>query len=685
MKPWYVLNKKTGPVAAAGGEQTSNEYELMIYGDIGDSWSSESITAAQFVRDLQAIGSVDKIDTRINSLGGSVPDGLAIYNALKRTGARIVVTIDGMAMSIASLIAMAGDELQMAANALLMIHAPWMNSSGNSKELRDSADYLDVWAQGMATSYAAKTGKPVEDCLALLMDGQDHFFTAAEALAEGWIDSIVEAKPVAAHAALRVMAEARFHLLPAAAAANETTKENSMPGQNNQAAAGTPAAANNTDQIRAQALADDQVRRTEIAASGQPFLAHAGMPELVAKLQNDVSVSAAAANLQILAHLGQGTEPAAGGVVTVEDTGRDKRLADAADSILVRAGVATQEVKNKVRAERNPFMAYTMLDMCKASLEAGGVNIRAMDKMQVVGAAFTQTGSDFPILLENVLHKSLQEGYAVQADTWTRFCKRGSVTDFRDHPRYRVGSLGNLDPLNEAGEFTTKIIPDGEKASISADTKGNIITISRKIIVDDDLQAFVGIANMLGRSAKRTVEADVYALLAMNGGLGPVMKDGKTLFHADHHNIGSGAALSVDALDAERVLMGMQKDIGEHDFLDLSPAVLLVAKGMGGAARVIIGAEYDPDTANKLQRPNKVRGLVSDIVDSARLTGTRRYLFADPQTAPVIEVVFLDGNDMPFLDVHEAFKNDGVSFKARLDFGVGATDHRGAVTDKGAA
>jgi hypothetical protein len=257
------------------------------------------------------------------------------------------------------------------------------------------------------------------------------------------------------------------------------------------------------------------------------------------------------------------------------------------------------------------------------------------------------------------------------------------VSDFRAHNRYRTGSFGNLEAVNELGEFMNKSIPDGEKATIQASTKGNIINLSRQAIINDDLGAFVGLANSLGRAAARTVEADVYALLALNGGLGPVMGDTKTLFHADHNNIGSAGALAVATIEDVRVKMASQKDVSGNDYLDLRPAVLLVSMSSGGNARVINNAEYDPDTANKLQRPNMVRGLFRDVVDTPRMTGNRFYTFADPMDAPVIEVAFLDGAQDPYLEVQDGFDVDGAQYKVRLDYGIAAVDYRGATTSAG--
>lgn len=683
MKPWYSI-KRGSPQASAG--EGAAPAEILIYADIGEDWWSESVTALQLVKDLAALDATE-ITVRINSLGGSVPDGLAIFNALRRHPATITTVNDGMALSIASLILMAGDTVECAENAMTMIHAPWTYAGGNSKDLRLAADQLDKWAEAMATSYCAQTGKPVDEVMALLTDGADHYYTAAEALAEGWVDTVTAAAPAAAIASLRALAENRFSpqnktraQARAIVAAATKPQEQHMPGTS-PAADQKPTAELNETEIRAAALAADAKRREEIRAAAAPFAQRKGLTELVAQLCDDVSISAAAANARILSHLAEGAAPAAGDIHTIEDE-TDKRIAAQADALRVRAGLADAETRQRVQAG-NPFRADSLLDLARASLDRAGISHRGMNKLEVAAAAFTTSTGDFPILLENTLHKVLQAAYATAPDTWRRFCSIGSVADFRDHARYRVGSLSNLDAKNELGEFKNKTIPDGEKGSIRVGTKGNVINISRELVINDDLGAFLGLADQLGRAAKRTIEADVYALLALNSGLGPLLADGKPLFDAAHNNIGTGSAISVIGLDADRQLLAQQKDISNNDFLDLRPSVLLVSLAIGGTARVINASEYDPDTANKLNRPNMARNLFADIVDTPRLSGARRYLFADPAIAPVIEVAFLDGNQEPYLESQDGFDVDGSRIKIRHDYGIAAIDYRGGVTNAG--
>ena len=679
MAKWYEI-KAAAPVAEGEAPKPA---ELLIYGNIGDRWNEDGVVASELVRDLSAL-QADTINLRINSYGGSVPDGLAIYNALRRHKATVNVFVDGVAISCASYIAMAGDTITMAKNSQMMIHAPWTFAYGNSNDMREQADILDRYAKAMASAYADKSGKTYEDALALLTDGKDHWFLADEAKAEGFADEVGD--EVAVAASLASSFDLSRFKAPAPAAAGHSTpvsqpaaaaakpQEHYMPEEKKPAA--QPAAFARTKEDNAQVI-----------AMFKPFAARPEIAALQTEVLADPGLTIETIQARLLAEMGKGAEPANPQnafpkIETVSDEG-DKRKDAVVASILARAGVV-QDAASRAALASNPYRGDRLLDTARASLQRAGVSVSGMTPMEVVAAAFTQGTSDFPVLLENAMHKTLQASYATAALTWNRFCATGSVSDFRAHNRYRTGSFGSLDAVNELGEFVNKSIPDGEKSSITAGTKGNIINLSRTAIINDDLGAFVGLSNMLGRAAARTVEADVYALLALNSGAGPTMGDGKALFHADHGNITTGAAITMAALDLDRVAMASQKDVSGNDYLDLRPAVLLVPIGLGGTARSINDAQYDPDTANKLQKPNIVNGLFRDIVDTPRMTGTRRYLFADPSEAPVLEVAFLDGNQNPYLELQNGFDVDGARYKVRLDYGVGAIDYRGAVTNAGA-
>lgn len=378
-----------------------------------------------------------------------------------------------------------------------------------------------------------------------------------------------------------------------------------------------------------------------------------------------------------------------GGVQFIADA-RDKFMRGVGAWLLIKSGVAGLVSQHTKQAVDDPgeFRGMTLVDFAKECLVRAGVNVRGLSKMEIVGKAFTlratQSTSDFTYALENTMHKVLQAAYATQPDTWSKWCKRGTVSDFRAHNRYRMGSFGALDALTENGEYKSKSITDAEKATITALTKGNKIAVTRKMIVNDDMGVFNDLTVALGRAAALSVEVAAYASLAENGGLGPTVGSAP-MFDATHFNIGTQAALSAAAIDADAALMARQKDKDGNDYLDLQPAILLVERALKGTALSINDAQYDPDTANKLQKPNTVRGLFREVVGTPRFASaaTRRYLFADPAVAPCFEVAFLEGQDAPVIETKDSWDVDGAEMRVRHDFGVAGIDFRGAITNAG--
>ena len=179
---------------------TPGTLELYIYGDVeGDGrnwWTDEVIrsetSANTFREDLAAHPDVSQINIYINSYGGSVFEGTAIYNQLKRYPARKTVYVDGFACSIASVIAMAGDEVVMPRNALMMVHNMWMGVCGNAAELRKAADDLDKINEAGRAAYLQKAGdKLTAEAITQLEDGET-WLTAEECIRYGLADRYAE-------------------------------------------------------------------------------------------------------------------------------------------------------------------------------------------------------------------------------------------------------------------------------------------------------------------------------------------------------------------------------------------------------------------------------------------------------------------------------------------------------------
>ncbi|WP_242880151.1 ClpP-like prohead protease/major capsid protein fusion protein [Stenotrophomonas maltophilia] len=721
---------------------SGGEVELLIYGPIGDYFWGEGVTAASVVEQLAGT-TASVINVRINSDGGVVTDGLAIYNALKQHPATINMTVDGVAASIASLILMAGSTRRMHENTMLMLHGPQGGGWGFAGDLRERADQIDVYGRQMLVTYSGRAKSPA-DIETMLTDRKDHWLTASEALALGLVNEVipdVQPEPAdsvaaaallsyvsaisgtegAVHALLRKHIQAtttasafaslrEVHQRAVVAHLEETSMKQqcqlimaqagTAPAASTPAAPASPAPATPVPPVAAapgaaatsapaatveQVMAAISARNAAIRTVFAGFREVSGVQALEAECLADAAITEDVARGKLLAKLAASGQPLAGGfsitdVVPEEDNQRRAQV----NALLARAGVLTGADAESAR-NGNPYAHTTLLALAERSLIQAGVNTRGMDREQIArGVLAVQTTSDFPVLLENVLHRVLVGAYNLQQFTWTRFCATGTLSDYRPHSRFHLSSFSDLKPVNEAGEYENGVLGDGEVETIKGARKGRILQITPEVLVNDDLGAFVRITTALGQAAGRTIEKDVYDVLKQNGGLGPVMKDGHTLFHAEHGNIAAGAAVSVDSFDAMRQMMALQMDPGGNDYLDISLSRFLGTVAMHGRATLVNNSEYNPDVTGKFQVNNTSRATFSDIITSPRLgTGKGWYGFADPNVEPVIEVAFLNGVQTPVLEQETNFRTDGLSWKVVHKYGVGAVGWRGAAFNPG--
>jgi ATP-dependent Clp protease protease subunit len=178
-------------------EKKGDTGELMLYGDISSStWWGDEVTPKDFKKDLDDLGEIENLNIFINSGGGDVFAGQSIHSMLKRHSAYKTVYIDGLAASIASVIAMAGDKIIMPKNAMMMIHNAWTRAAGNANDFREIAERMDKIDESIRVTYTDKTGTE-EDEIIDLMDAET-WFTAEEAVEKGFADEIEEEKLVAA-------------------------------------------------------------------------------------------------------------------------------------------------------------------------------------------------------------------------------------------------------------------------------------------------------------------------------------------------------------------------------------------------------------------------------------------------------------------------------------------------------
>lgn len=193
-----------------------------VIGDPLDGFGDNSVAAA-----LDRLGDVDEVQVLLNSPGGDVVQGLGVYYLLATHPAKVTVDIVGVAASMASAIAMAGDRIRIAENGHLMLHDPWSVQGGNARELRKAADMLEGFGTSLARIYADRTG--IADAEIKQLMAAETWFTAEEALERGFVDAIIEPAEAEAFASLDLRCVARFtRPIPASLAALVTAGCNTL-------------------------------------------------------------------------------------------------------------------------------------------------------------------------------------------------------------------------------------------------------------------------------------------------------------------------------------------------------------------------------------------------------------------------------------------------------------------------
>jgi ATP-dependent Clp endopeptidase proteolytic subunit ClpP len=219
-RPWFTVKN----------EANSDTAEILIYDQIGkDWWSGDGVGAKDFAESLKAIPATKNILVRINSPGGNVWDGLAIFHQLQARKQYVTCCVDGVAASIASIIALAGKELRMPRNSLFMIHDPTATAMGSAEDMRAAADMLDKHKDVLAGVYESKTGKPLKDIKDKM--SEETWFTGDEAKEYGLADTVTDEIALSANfnlSSFRRVPAALGKPNPSAASRSEATPKDIM-------------------------------------------------------------------------------------------------------------------------------------------------------------------------------------------------------------------------------------------------------------------------------------------------------------------------------------------------------------------------------------------------------------------------------------------------------------------------
>lgn len=310
---------------------------------------------------------------------------------------------------------------------------------------------------------------------------------------------------------------------------------------------------------------------------------------------------------------------------------------------------------------------------------------------ETIRAAFSSVS--LPGILSNVANKKLLQSYEAQPIIAMKLCSTGDLNDFKENDRFRLTDVGDLLPIAADGE-----IKDGglieESAKNQLDTYGKKFCLTRKMIINDDLGAFMKVPTAMGNRAARLIDQLFFSRLLSN----PAQADGKALFSTNHKNLLSGAssALSSDSLKKAIQLFLDQVD-ADGQPISVEPKYLLVPTALKhlaieltqGATLIMSGTDNAVRPALNVLSDENLQVISSPYLGNSAYEGSSQtgwYLFGDPKTVDTWEIGFLKGKRTPIVERGETdFNTLGLWFRVYFDLGVREQDHRGMVKANGAA
>ena len=311
---------------------------------------------------------------------------------------------------------------------------------------------------------------------------------------------------------------------------------------------------------------------------------------------------------------------------------------------------------------------------------------------ETIRAAFSSVS--LPGILSNVAHKKLLQSYQAQPIIATRLCSTGDLNDFKENDRFRLTDVGDLLPVAPDGEIKEGGVLE-EAAKNQLDTYGKKFCLTRKMIINDDLGAFMKVPTAMGNRAARLIDQLFFSRLLAN----PLQADGRALFHTGHKNLLSGAtsALSADSLKKAIQVFLDQVD-ADNQPISVEPHFLLVPTALKhlaieltrGATLVMSGgSDNTVRPAINVLADENLQVVSSPYLANAAYTGassTGWYLFGEPGQIDTFEIGYLNGKRTPTVERGETdFNTLGMWFRVYFDLGVREQDHRGMLKANGAA
>ena len=324
------------------------------------------------------------------------------------------------------------------------------------------------------------------------------------------------------------------------------------------------------------------------------------------------------------------------------------------------------------------FVGFGFVDFARDALQRAGERTERMTSESLMQRAMLTT-SDFPTILEQSSNRVVMNAYAAAESPLKQLATRREVSDLRDVSVLKMGEASDLLEVTEGGEVKSGVIGEGSE-SYPILTFGRDWTLSRKLLINDSLNVFGAAMQNIGRTAAKTEAKALVALLQQANGAGPVLSDGKRLFHADHGNLAAGGTLNLLNLKAGRLALRSQKDIDGVTPVGVTPRYLVVGPELETDGEQILASL----AATKAEDVNVFSGKLELLVEP-RIEDSSWYLFGSKASAPVLEIANYAGAPGPkVIPFGEHAAVLGRTYRVIYDFGVGVVDHRGVFRNAGA-
>ncbi|MBU2897692.1 Clp protease ClpP [Vibrio hepatarius] len=699
-KSWYTLKNEASDKTA----------QLYIYGDIG-GWDIEAI---DLVKALQQIGDKDLM-MRVQSYGGSVYEGLAMFNVIKAHKGKTIGVVDGLAASIATYMLMACDEIHMPENSTFMIHNPSIGAWGEEDEIESALTQVKNAKTTVSSAYVERSGRHLEDVLAAM--AQETWFTAQQALEWGLIDKVIDSVDLTNCFKESDASEiAKFKNAPESLLNCITFGKPELPSNKTAPAEHFQPESTQSEQVSDMPKPNELINAVKAENQRQQAIRtlcnkHGVKSELMNTMLEDMDCTVEMASARILSNMNndrenlqnlcntlnlseeqttkvlndpnftmenasqslmniigqQSADGGANGITPTQiHTGNGNHVKDELQNALnARCGVGKLE-------KDNSFGHESLLNMARASL---GVNARsAMTKNELVNRAMNT--QDFSEIVTESVRTVMRDEREASSPLWRELANVEDLPDFRETELTMVNDAPDLMNVGEDGEYKEAILKgSGERIQLA--TFGREIKFTRQFIINDEIGLISKVPRKFMQAGYRLADK-----LMFNAILSGQMGDSKSVFAKKVLGEWGNLVEGVTAGKYEELIMELHKVFAtatttplegkkEGDPLDLRGQILVASPDHASILEAVLNTASKPDTFNAAYKK------FGKVIETARVNSINGAIGLTGKDFDTVLMGFLDGQQDPWLETGDGWSSDGAKFRITYDITSKVLDRRG--------